>query len=101
MHFTLKQGVAEFNDKSGAVKCLYGTLWATIPNTDLVANTPHGKMKFAHLEALRTTVLVENDHWGGLISTSPDSNHPGMWGMTRKTLLTPKEDSPRAEWLTS
>lgn len=54
-------------------------------------------MRFAHLEALGTTVPVENDHWGGLISTSPDPNHPGLWGMNRKTHLTPKGESPRAE----
>lgn len=54
-------------------------------------------MRFAHVEALRTTVLVENDHWGGLISTSPDPNRPEMWGMNRKTHLSPKEESPKAE----
>lgn len=54
-------------------------------------------MSFAHLEAVRTTVLVENNHWGGLISTSPDPNHSGMWGMNRKPHLTPKEECPRAE----
>lgn len=51
-------------------------------------------MRFAHLEALRTTVLEENDHWVGVIPTSSDPNHPGVWGMTRKN---PKEESPSAE----
>ena len=80
VHFTLKQsalkiGVAELKDGSGTVRRLQGPIQVT-SNSKYTFSNEHSskkgqKMRSAHLEALRPTVLLENDPWGRFISTTP------------------------------